>query len=113
MCLHSFLFISYIVSYVIASINSMASIHHREADNQLSGCRYLITSEFFYLLTKLFNTAILSLITYMSSLFSQPLNNFGQSFLLVYKGDLDRLSQQIEEFGRDQREKDKAQRYQR
>ena len=30
----------------------------------------------------------------------------------MYKGDLDRLSEQIEEFGRDQREKDKAQRYQ-
>ena len=90
----------------------MASIHYRVADDQLLGCRYLIASQFFDLLSKLFNTAILSLITYMSSLFSQPLNNFGQSFLLVYKGDLDRLSEQIEEFGRDQRAKDKAQRYQ-
>ena len=112
MCLHSFLFISYIVNHTITSINSMLSIHYRVADDQLLGCRYLIASQFFDLLSKLFNTAILSLITYMSSLFSQPLNNFGQSFLLVYKGDLDRLSEQIEEFGRDQREKDKAQRYQ-
>ena len=112
MCLHSFLFISYIVSYVIASMNSMATIRYREADNWLLGCRYLIASEFFNLISKLFNTAILSLITYMCSLFSQPLGEFGKSFLLVYKGDLDRLSDQIEEVGRDQREKDKAQRYQ-
>ena len=47
------------------------------------------------MLTHMVNTAILILTIYMSGKFSQPLTNFGESFLLVYQGDLAHLSDTV------------------
>ena len=66
MSLHSFLFLSYIVAYTIANLNAMATIHYRTNHEWLLGCRYLIAADFFYLITKLINIAILILTTYMT-----------------------------------------------
>ena len=95
MSLHSILFIASIGFYMIAVSFNTVETHFKKEEDLLQECRYFIVANFFYVLTQIVNLAILILTTYMSAKFSQPLTNFGQSFLLVYQGDLARLSEAV------------------
>lgn len=84
MRVHSILFMTYMLAYILARSIETATIYYENHGNVVKECRDLMADTTFYALAQFINLAILILTIFMSKKFSEELTNFGQCFLLVY-----------------------------